>query len=187
MPHPTFWFALPAINTDRSIEFSLVNQDEELVHTQILQPTGKADVIAVSLPESAPELEEDQLYKWHLSVVCDRDSRATDLAVWGWIERVSVQPSLLQQDSQTEGSASLTLYEELAAWNDTLTTLFSLYSDRTASNQSTNDLKAKWIALLASQNLLGSQAIEQLITNIPIKSPILSAKPSGQEILPKIQ
>lgn len=183
MPHPTFWFALPAVNTDRSIEFSLVNQDEEIVHTQILQPTGKADLIAVSLPETAPALEENRLYKWHLSVVCDRDSRATDLTVWGWIERTAAQPSVLQQISQAEDSARLSLYEELAAWNDTLTTLFHLYSDRTANNQSTNDLKAKWVALLASQNLLSSQAglqtIEQLLIDMPVKPHTLSAKPNS--------
>lgn len=134
LSHPTFWFSLPSINPDRSIEFSLVSEDEEIVYTQTLQPTGKAGLAAIALPETAPALDEDQTYKWHLSVVCDRASRATDLVVWGWVERVS-----------GDGEPS--------AWNDKLTTLANLHRDRTTNHQTTEDLETKWMALLTAENL----------------------------------
>ena len=150
---PTFWFSLPPINPDRSIEFSLINQDEEIFYTQTLQPTGKAGLAAITLPETAPTLDEDQTYKWHLSVVCDRASRATDLVVWGWVERVAVLPSRLQQTIQTNSQNRLSIYEDLNAWNDTLTALFELHRDRTANSQTTEDLEEKWTALLTAENL----------------------------------
>jgi len=151
--HPGFWFVLPAINPDRSIEFSLMNQDEEVVYAQTLQPTGKANLVAIALPQTAPELDESQTYKWHLSVVCDPNSRATDLVVWGWIERLAIEPSLLQTMAQANSQERLALYKELTAWNDTLTALSELHRDRAAANQDTTELEAQWTALLDSENL----------------------------------
>ena len=138
---PTFWFALPAINPDRSIEFSLVDQAEETVHTQTLQPTGRAGLTAITLPATALELDENQTYKWHLSVVCDRASRATDLVVWGWIERTTGQ----------------------SAWNDRLTALANLYRERTVNEQTTEDLEDRWMALLVSENLSQSLGRSSLV------------------------
>lgn len=153
MAHPSFWFVLPAVNPNRNIEFSVMNQAEEIVYTQTLQPTGKAGLTAIALPKTAPDLDKNQTYQWHLSVVCDSTNRATDLAVWGWIERTAIAPSLQQKIAQANGQEQLALYEELMAWNDTLTALSHLYRDRTAANQDTAKLAAQWTALLASENL----------------------------------
>ena len=153
MAHPDFWFVLPAVNTDRSIEFSVMNQAEEIIYTQTLQPTGKAGLTAIALPKTAPELAENQTYRWNLAVVCDSTSRATDLSVWGWIERTAIEPSFQQKIAQADSQERLALYEELTAWNDTLTALSNLYRDRTTANQDTTNLEAQWTALLASENL----------------------------------
>lgn len=171
MAHPTFWFALPAVNTDRSIEFSLTTQDEEVIYSQTFKPTGKAGLTAISLPKTAPELSEDQTYQWHLSVVCDRSSRATDLLVWGYIERTSLQPSQRQRTTRVEGQGPVNLYEQLAAWNDALTALFDLHRDRVLNNQPTADLESKWTALLASENLGQQIAISKTmsLTSRPVE------------------
>lgn len=153
MDRPDFWFVLPAINTDRSIEFSVMNRDEEIVYRQTLQPTGKAGLAAIALPETAPELDENQIYKWHLSVICDPTNRATDLVVWGWIERTAIEPSFQQKIAQANSQERLALYEELTVWNDRLTALSDLYRDRTTANQDTTELDVQWTALLTSENL----------------------------------
>lgn len=175
--HPTFWFSLPAINPDRSIEFSLVNQDEEVFYTQTLQPTGKAGLTAIALPETAPELDASQTYKWHLSVVCDRASRATDLVVWGWIERQAVSPSRLQQIAQADSQQRLALYEELNDWNDLLTELSGLHRDRTANHQSTADLEAKWTALLNGENLAQSLDDSPIAALSDVRQELTSTSP----------
>ena len=178
MARPTFWFALPAVNTDRSIEFSLTSQDEEVIYAQTFQPTGKAGLTAISLPEAAPELEDNQTYKWHLSVVCDRASRATDLVVWGQIKRTALQPSQQQQATQANGQERIDLYEQLAAWNDTLTALFDLHRDRALKNQATADLESRWIALLASENFEHQIATSKnmSLTGFPTE-PLVSIEP----------
>lgn len=151
--HPTFWFSLPAIASSRQIEFALMDQNEELVYAETIQATGKAGLESISLPETAPELQPDEAYRWHLSVVCDPNSRATDLVVWGWIERTLANPSTLQQIEAATPQDRLALYSELSAWNDMLTELVGLYRDRKLSNQSTTDLENQWTSLLASENL----------------------------------
>lgn len=153
MARPAFWFVLPAVNPDRRIEFLVTDQDEEVVYKQTLQPTGKAGLAAIALPKTAPELTENQAYQWHLSVICDPSSRAADLVVWGSIERMAVEPSLQAKIAQADSQAQLALYEELTAWNDTLTALSHLHRDRTTENQDTTELEAQWSALLASENL----------------------------------
>ena len=153
LTHPTFWFSLPAIESSRQIEFALIDQDEELIYAETLQATGKAGLESVSLPQTVPALQPDQAYKWHLSVVCNPNSRATDLVVWGWIERTLAQSSTLQQIEQATPQERLALYSNLSAWNDTLTELVALHRDRQLSNQPTTDLEDQWTKLLASESL----------------------------------
>ena len=151
--HPTFWFSLPAIESSRQIEFALLDQDEEIIYTETLQATGKAGLESISLPQTTPALQPDKTYRWHLSVVCDPNSRATDLVVWGWIERTLANSSALQQIEKATPQERLALYSDLSAWNDLLTELVVLHRDRTLSNQSTTDLENQWTTLLASENL----------------------------------
>lgn len=159
--HPTFWFALPAVNPNRSIEFLLLDASEEIIYTQTVQPTGKAGLAAITLPNDAPKLSPEQTYKWHLSVVCDRANRATDLVVWGWIERTVSQPSQPPLSSEQDDFVS---YAKLTNWNDKIAALFKLYRARMQNSQTTRDLEEEWLALLASEDLTN------LLAELPISS-----------------
>ena len=177
LSHPTFWFALPAISADRHIEFALMDEAEELVYAKTLQPNEKAGLLGISMPEESPALAADQTYRWYLSVVCDPGSRATDLVVWGWLERAASTP-----DGSPLGRAHVEF--EPAAWNDALTAVADLYSDLISTNQSTADLDKKWTDLLASEDLswLLEAPSTAGLTNILTNIESIASEPIGQSI-----
>lgn len=151
--HPTLWFSLPAVNTDRSLEFGLFDQAGEMVYRKTLAASGEAGLTHLKLPETESPLEIDTNYRWYLSVVCDPQSRSEDLFVTGWIKRVQPNSDISQQLTHATAQERLSLYETSALWYDALTTLIELRRN----NPTAPELVQRWDTLLNSVNL--SQAL----------------------------
>lgn len=159
--HPTFWFSLPAVSNDRELEFGLFDEAGEVVYQKTFEASGKAGITHLSLPETTTALETNKAYRWYLSIVCDPESRAEDLFVTGWIERIQPGNEMRQQLATATSQERLALYEESALWYDALTTLAELRQN----NPTAIELTQRW------SNLLESVSLAQAIS-APLNSPI---------------
>ena len=164
--HPTFWFSLPAVSLDRTLEFGLYDSSGERLYTRTFSPPENAKVTSLSLPDTFAPLAVDKDYRWYLSVVCNQESRAEDLVVTGWIRRVQPSSSLGERLAVATDKERLAIYKESALWYDAITTLAKLrFSDPAA-----NTLEQQWA------NLLETLELPQVI-----------AAPFGSELIPTTQ
>ncbi|MEO1621011.1 MAG: DUF928 domain-containing protein [Cyanobacteria bacterium J06632_3] len=146
--HPTFWFAIPGIAANKSLEFGLFDTDGNLLHQQNIAVPSDAGITSIALPETAQTLDLETDYRWYLSVVCDPNSRAEDLVVTGWVRRVQADAELQQQLATATPQEKLSLYESSELWFDGLTTLAEL-----RNNQPSEQIEQQWTALFESVDL----------------------------------
>jgi len=157
---PTFWFSMPGVNQDRTLEFGLFSEEGELLYQKNFQPAESAGVTNITLPAAAPTLDTEKNYRWYLSVVCNQESRAEDLVVTGWVRRIQVTNELQQQLTVATEQERLALFETTEIWFDKLTALAELRR-RHPSNQ----LDQYWTALFESVDL--PQVTDAPFTNEP--------------------
>lgn len=147
--HPTFWFSLPAVNPNRTLEFGLFDQNGELVHQELLHAPAEAGLTQLSLPDTASPLIAERDYRWYLSVVCNQESRAEDLVVTGWVRRVEAERELLTQLELSTPQEQLSLYENADLWYEKVAVL----SDMLRQNPSAPELVRQWSALMQTVDL----------------------------------
>jgi hypothetical protein len=150
--HPTLWFSIPAISSDRVLEFGLYDPSGELLYTTTFGASEKAEVVSLPLPETSSPLVIDKDYRWYLSVVCNQESRAEDLVVTGWVRRVQPNPTLTEQLANADAQERSAIYEKSELWCDALTSLAELRRS-TPVTDITEALEQQWISLLESVEL----------------------------------
>ncbi len=114
--HPIFLVSVPALNPTTA-QFTL--QDESAkrqLHSVTFNLTGKAGIVGIALPASAPKLEVGQKYLWQLSVACDPDDPASNIVVSGWIERIAAPQVPANGDR-------LAVLAEQGVWQDIVSAL----------------------------------------------------------------
>jgi Domain of Unknown Function (DUF928) len=113
---PTFFFYLPTLPVTNA-QFTL--QDEagsNQLHSVKFKLTGKAGIVGVVIPSTAPALKVGQKYLWQVSLSCDVESSSEqDIVLGSWIERVQVSTS-------ASGDRLLRLAEQ-GIWQDVLAPL----------------------------------------------------------------
>jgi len=147
--HPTFWFSLPAVNPDRTLEFGLFNQEGDLVYQTMLDAPAEAGLTKVSLPETESSLLADRNYRWYLSVVCNRESRAEDLVVTGWVRRIEAESTLLTQLEESTPQERFDLYKEVGLWYEALAVL----SDMRQRDPNAPESAQQWNSLMQTLDL----------------------------------
>ncbi|MEM9946066.1 MAG: DUF928 domain-containing protein [Cyanobacteria bacterium P01_D01_bin.36] len=147
--HPSFWFSLPAVNQNRTLEFGLFDQSGELVYQKSLSVPNEVGVTQLSLPETATPLQVNDDYRWYLSVVCNPESRSEDLVVTGWVRRVEADSTLRSQLSLSTPQEQLALYKTSELWYDALTTL----SEMRRQNPDAPELEEQWNDLMQAIDL----------------------------------
>ena len=166
--HPTFWFALPAISPDRTLEFGLYDSAGDLVYTENFQIPEKAGISSLSLPKTVNALDKEENYRWYLSVVCDPNSRSEDLVVTGWIRRTQADSTLQNQLANATLQERLSIYATSNLWFETLSAFAEIHDtalsdtalstdNSTAFNGTREQLEQQtnkeWVALLESIDL----------------------------------
>ena len=146
---PTFWFSLPAVSQDRSLEFGLYDSEGELAFKETLAVTAEAGLAQISLPETAAPLAINRDYRWYLSVVCNSQSRAEDLTVTGWVRRVDPGSHFRAQLAASTPEEQIALYESSDLWFDALTALSTLHHGGSAEDS----IEQKWATLLQTIEL----------------------------------
>jgi hypothetical protein len=150
--YPTFWFYVPYSRASlRSLEFVLQADDNDVYRTPIKLPEIPG-VVSLQLPSTLMPLKIGKLYHWFFKtkVGCDaqKPSDVEDY-VEGWVQRVSLSPTLARQLEVATPQQRLRIYAANGIWYEALTTLGKL---RLAAPKDAT-LNAHWAELLQSVGL----------------------------------
>jgi Domain of Unknown Function (DUF928) len=150
---PTLWFYMPQTNSSSSIEFSMFNQQDELIYTKQLPANEQAGIVGLTLnaSELVLELEINQTYRWHLAVVCDTEDRSEDIWVEGNLQRIEAPATLAQQLSMASATERPSVYWAAGLWHEAMTDIAMLYQTGGTINHAA--VVNRWQALLESVNL----------------------------------
>lgn len=121
---PDLFFYVPA-SSAKAIELIVSDEQGNLIEQQTYGINPAAGIVKVKLNGGANGLEVGKKYKWNFSLVCSNDPSGFPY-VEGWVERVDLDPNMLQAINSTPMAERLPLYAANQIWNDTLTTLAQL-------------------------------------------------------------
>ncbi len=146
---PTFLVYVPA-TTAQSAEFVIKDaQENDLYRTTLSLTQNKSQIVALRLPESAPELKVGQEYMWYFAVACEPKNRFADVFIRALVQRIEPDTSLNNQLRQAQGRDLVNVYANSGIWYDSLATLLDLQ----AKNPSNKDVTNSWMSLLRSVGL----------------------------------
>jgi hypothetical protein len=139
--HPTFWFYV-ASPTERLV-FELRDEitGESLFTTEFAALAGPG-IGSFALPETAPALEGDRLYRWQLTLDCPRTD--SDPTVNSIVVRREADPALTEQLHHALPEERINLLATHGLWYDTLTNLAQLR----ARDSQNPEFEAAWAGLL---------------------------------------
>ena len=151
-----FWF-VPE-NTAAYTELTLYStnadfQDQQPLFFTRFKASGAAGIRQFQIPEtiSFEPLQEGETYHWYVSLVCDPNDRAQDIAVSGWLERIPLSGDLSQQISGQTGLDRSKALAQSGIWFDALSILGDL---QCADTQGTATATTSyWQALLADDQV----------------------------------
>lgn len=145
---PTFFVYVPETSA-RKVFFSLEGENKNSHYQTTIPITGKAGIVSVSLPDSAPALETGKNYKWSFVIMCGNALRPDSPTVEGTIMRSQLNPTLTSQLEKATPLERAALYGNGGIWYDTLATVAELR--RLEPNDSS--IEATWTQLLTSVGL----------------------------------
>lgn len=161
--HPTFWFSLPETVGEKTVEFSLFNEAEELIYSAQVDASNDYAISEFKLPESAPSLSVNENYNWVFSLACDNGSQSAPiLGLEGWVQRVDISAGLAAQIEAASPEQRIELYQSAGLWHEQVTELANL---RRSQETLDTTLQSEWAALMQSTGLtdyLASQLSESM-------------------------
>ncbi|MHC5936151.1 DUF928 domain-containing protein [Nostoc sp.] len=173
--HATFWFFVPyKKSTINSIEFVLKDEStklsQTLYRTTVTIPE-EPGIISIRLNATTPPLEVDKMYHWFfkIKINCNPQQPPEQEYVEGWVQRVNLNPKLVDSPKQATPLQRVKLYADNGIWYDALTTLAELRlakpEDPTLAVEWMNLLKSVDLENLAKQPLLTIQNSKFKIQN----------------------
>lgn len=122
---PTILVYVPASNANTAV-FSLKNEAKEMVYQMTIALPETGGIVAVNMPDEAPELAVAENYQWYVAVQLEGDLDPGSPFVDGWIRRI--EPSAEMTLALADGDV-LSNIETLGAngvWYDTVAQLAEL-------------------------------------------------------------
>jgi hypothetical protein len=153
--YPTFWFFVPYQKSlIDSIEFVVKDESGKLSQTlyrTVVTIPETPGIISIPLSATTPSLQVDKMYHWFfkIKIICNPQQPPEREYVEGWVQRVNLNPKLVNSPTQETPQQSVKLYAENGIWYDALTTLAEL---RLAKPQDPT-LAVEWMNLLKSVDL----------------------------------
>ena len=148
---PKLLFYVPEMTTANTVEFVLLDQNDELVYETSFTVDATGGVIDINPTASMPPLALNRNYQWYFSIIPEANDRSHDVAVYGSIRRVRAVSWLAQQQLDTGSLSQLTpllkaraLYQQADLWLEAAVILDQL------RQQYPNDaaIAAEWAQLL---------------------------------------
>jgi hypothetical protein len=139
--HPTFWLYLPYAAS--SIELSLSEEGQQQTVYRTSFQTAAAGIGRFTLPDDAPALEPDRLYRWQFTFVCDAETQS-HFQVTGIVVRRSPTAQFTQQLQAASPKEQIALLAAGGFWYDALDQLNQLRR----LNPTDETLESDWTSLL---------------------------------------
>ncbi len=157
---PQLFFSIPSTQKTPLLELVVRNQQDELVYETVLPTTESPGIIALQLPEhlGSQLLKTQENYHWYLSLICERENRAHDLVVSGWLRRIELKPKSRQQLQDSAPLQQANFYQQQGIWHDALSAV--VQAQKTPPHR--RSALAKWTELLTALGL-GELAHQPLI------------------------
>lgn len=145
--HPEILVYVPETSATEGL-FALKTSDKRMVQRMTVPLSGRAEIITIKLPETAPALEVGETYKWYFGVKCPGSLRPNDPAE-GWIERIEPDSALLPAERDSNLLEAAKAYGKAGIWYDAVAALGQL-----RKNEPNNRAIAQhWGELLGSVGL----------------------------------
>ncbi len=146
---PTFFWNLPN-STAKFLNFTISadGETENLYERQLPTP-NETGIISFTLPENAPQLEINQIYKWSVNVVCNPDDSSGNIQISAWVKRIEPDPSLLQKLKNSDFRNLSNIYGEAGIWHEGLNAVIQ----QRCIQPNNLAVKIKWRQFLESAGL----------------------------------
>lgn len=149
--YPTFFVDLPK-SSAKEAELRLFSANQEqIIYETTVTLSNQPGIVSFSLPADGtlPPLEVGKNYYWQLTVICDSQDREKNMLVEGSVQRVELNPNLVNELKKAPPREHPAIYAEAGIWYDAITSLAQLR--RSSPNDST--IAADWTELLKSVGL----------------------------------
>ena len=148
---PKLFFYVPPVSNQKTLEFVLRNEQDELLYEAFLTTEGQG-IMSVEVPADiyANQLETEQNYHWYLSMICNPQQRSRDIVVEGWMRQEAFDLSTKQELDSADTLEKAELYNQHGFWYDAVSVLAESHN----SEEDRPMIKAKWSELLQSVGLV---------------------------------
>ncbi len=166
---PKLLFYVPEMVTNNTVEFVLLNDQDNVVFEKTFVLNRDAGIVSIDLANESESESEDESeaialsldtnYQWYFSIIPNADDRASDTVVHGSIRRVDRTAWLKQQAAdarlgeQLETAEPLAkvrlLYQQANLWQDAL----ALLDELRQADPDNAAIAQEWTQLLASAGL----------------------------------
>ena len=163
---PKLFFYVPETTEQKTIEFVLRDQNDQLVHEVFLQTNGQEGIMNVEIPQEITKSlgESDASYHWYLSMICDAQDRADDVVLEGQIGYMELDNSVKQKLENSSPVEQADLFKQKGIWYDALSVVAE------GSNQVRNSAATeKW-----------AQMLEEIGLSELSTQPFINGKPVSQ-------
>ncbi|MGD1717116.1 DUF928 domain-containing protein [Dapis sp. BLCC M172] len=133
-------------------EFELFDEAGKTVYITELKLPDARSIIRINLPDdgSITPLAVGKKYQWRVLGVLDIWDRSSDLEISsGWIKRIEITPTLLQQLQTTTPDNHPQVYAQAGIWHETLDSLVTLRQ----SDPNNSTFLIQWPEILKSVGL----------------------------------
>ena len=166
LEYPTFWFYVPyTSNQINSLKFMLLDEDDnpmikEPIRVDVPQKPG---TIGIELSKSAKPLEIGKYYHWYFLVDCNPQSISEDMAIEGFVKRISLRPGLKQELEGATPQQKAKIYAREGIWQDAIAILAKLRRNKPQDTPLLN----YWKDLLQSIDLdeIANEPIQDCCSN----------------------
>lgn len=158
--HPTFWFYVPyESQLIRTAKFSLRDRTNQTLYETTVTLNKTPGVISVSLPTTAPRLENNQWYRLYLftNISCQPNTPLEKDFAEAWVKREALTPILLNELEKATTLEKAILYAQNGIWSEAIATVAEL--------RRTNPKDTQWNSLLQSggfQNFADEPILEPI-------------------------
>jgi Domain of Unknown Function (DUF928) len=147
---PKLFFYVPEISKEKTIEFVLRDQQDQLMYEAFVTTRGKG-IITLEIPADVKTnlLKAEHNYHWYLSIICDSQQRSRDVVVEGLMHQTVLDSATKKELNSSNTVEKATLYQEKGFWYDAL----SVLAENLNTPKEQAMVTAKWSELLESVGL----------------------------------
>lgn len=162
--YPTFWFYIPNAKNKMAkkaqIKFAITElKTGKKIYDQVIQETKRSEIIGIDLPkEKKYALSPGINYVWSLKVDCPRTAQESEIALEGWLSRVSLDAKLQNQLASTPETEKYAVYLKHNLLYDALNEL----AQRRINKPKDTQVEAAWSELLTKlgwEDLIGQKSL----------------------------